>query len=294
MCCSGEDVSSNTVVVIAEPASNEPTPESDKKQAEEEEKKRKADEEAAAAAAAQRQRELENEQRRKREAEEEEARQTKAKEEEEARRRKEETEAAEAAAAKEAAAKEAAAKEAAAAAAAAAKEADGLPLTFRDASGAKTYTVNFKTKPLGMDFNNNTKPVKITKAFGAARKLGVSDGSCLIGVGSTDVEKLGFNEMLVVLKEKIAPLKAEGLTINFKDTSGQLTPIVFPTKPLGMDFDSGKQPIRIKGVNGASKSLGVQVNWVLASIDGTNVESMEFEQMLILLRSKIEVLPTKD
>lgn len=287
-CCACDEVSqSNTVVVIPEPTGNEHTPEDDVKKEVEVDKKRKAEEEAAAA---QKQRALVEESRKKREAEEEEARQRQEalklkqeeEEEEESRKRKE---AADMAVANEAAAREAAATE---------EAAKGLPLTFRDASGKKTYTVNFQTKPLGIDFNENATPVKVTQAFGAAKKVGVSVGSCLINIAGTDVEKLGFGDMLAVLKEKIAPLTPDGLTIDFKDASGQLHPIVFPTKPLGMDFDNGKQPIQIKAASGAARSLGVEAGWELSSIAGTNVEKMDFDQMVVLLRAKIEALPTKD
>lgn len=289
-CCAGDDANTNSVVIIAEPVLNDPraeeevpTGEDSLKQQVDAEQKRKAEE---AAEAARKQRELEEEARRNREAEEEERRTIealKAKQQQdevdEARRQKEAAEAAEAAAAQAAAARE--------------HTPDGLPLTFRDASGTKTYSVSFKTKPLGMDFTQNELPVKITKVFGAAKRLGVSEGSCLIDIAGTDVEKLGFADMLAVLKEKIAPLAADGLVVNFKDTDGQLRPIIFPTKPLGMDF-TDKHPVRITNVKGAAMNLGVEVDWVLASVDGADVETMEFDDFMATIRAKIEVLPTKD
>lgn len=189
-----------------------------------------------------------------------------------------------------------AAKEAAAPAAPEEPAADGasLPLTFRDLLGAKTYTVTFKTRPLCMNFNQSSKPVKVTNVFGPAKQLGVSEGSDLLDIGGTDVEKMDFAQVLEVLKEKIAPLTPEGLEIKFKDQSGQQRPIVFPTKPLGMDFDQGKKPIRIKKVHGAAQSLGVEAEWELLSIAGTDVEQMDFDKMLELLREKVGSLPTKD
>lgn len=294
-CCSCEEVGSNAVVVIAEPVASEHSPLDDVRREEEAERKRKADAEAAV----RKQRELEEEVRRKKIAAKEDARQRRealaVKDEdeedmEEECRRKEAAEASKAAATTAATARDIAAQETVVA-----KEvACVLPLTFRDVGGMNTYTVNFETKPLCMDFNQDKTPVKVTKAFGAAKRLGVSEGSCLIKISGINVEKLGFAEVLAMLKDKITPLTAEGLVIDFQDTSGQLRPIVFPSKPLGMDFDHGKQPIRIKSVQGVAQALGVEANWVLACVDGTNVENMQFDQVLLLLRAKIQALPTKD
>lgn len=178
--------------------------------------------------------------------------------------------------------------------ASAAPEAVGLPLTFRDAGGMKTYTVSFTTKPLGMDFHQNLKPVKVQKAFGAAKRLGVSEGSELIEIAGTNVEQLDFGAMLGVLKEKIAPLTPDGLVVNFRDQSGNQRSIVFPTKPLGMDFDKGRRPIRIKNVEGVALNLGVEKGWELMSVAGTDVEQMDFDKLLELLRAQIGSLPTMD
>lgn len=161
-----------------------------------------------------------------------------------------------------------------------------LPLTFRDASGANTYTVNFETKPLCMTFEQNANPVKIKKAFGTANKLGVSVGSELINIGGTDVEALDFGKMMEVLNEKVAPLTPDGLAIDFRDQSGKLRSIVFPTRPLGMLFIQGHRPSRIKSVEGTAQSLGVEANWELMRIDETDVEHLAHDHMLELLKAK--------
>lgn len=237
-----------------------------------------------------------------------EAQRRRAIEEEEVRRKTQ----AEEEAAREAAAKEAAAKEAAAqqnpeaggprtagsgepAAPMAPEAVDiGLPLTFRDASGAKTYTVKFTTKPLCMDFDNNTKPVRVTKSFGVAKRLGVLEGSDLIKVADTDVEQLAFMDILEKLSMKIEPLTPDGLVISFRDRAGTRRPIVFPTKPLGMDFQQDLRPVKIDSVAGIAESLGVQAGWELATIAGNDVEQMEFDKMLELLREQVAALPAMD
>lgn len=220
-----------------------------------------------------------------------------------------EEEAAKEAAAKEAAAKEAAAREAAAKEAAdkeaadkeaaakeaAAKEAEvpGLPLTFRDPSG-QTYSVTFTTKPLCMDFRNNTKPVKIAKSFGTAKRLGVLEGSELIKVDDTDVEELAFTKILGLISQKIAPLPADGLTISFRDGTGASKQIVFPTKPLGMDFETGRKPIKVEKSAGIAKSLGVLVGWEVVAVAGNPIEQLEFDKALELISEKIGALPARD
>jgi len=170
----------------------------------------------------------------------------------------------------------------------------GLLLTFREASSLRTYNVIFKTKPLCMLFNQNAQPVRVTKVFGSAKRLGVSEGSELISVGGTDVESLDFGKMLEVLTEKIAPLTPDGLEVSFRDQSGQHRPILFPTQPLGIDFDQGKRPIKIKHSLGAAQCLGVEPDWELTSVSGTNVEHMEFDKMLKLLQVQVGALPTTD
>jgi len=255
-----------------------------KQKEEDAEQRRKAAEEADAA-----QRRQEEEAKRKRTAEEEAA----------AQRQREEADKKKAAKEQVATEEEARRQKQAAEAAAAKEAACSLPLTFRDATGTKTYTVKFTTKPLGLDFNQDETPVRITKAFGAAKKLGVTEGSCLINIAGTDVEKHGFGEMLIVLKDGIAPLKPDGLVIDFRDTGGQLKSIVFPTKPLGMDFDNEHSlteggPVKVKSVHGSAQCLGVEADWVLTSIGGSNIENMDFDQIFVMLRAKMESLPSKD
>lgn len=170
----------------------------------------------------------------------------------------------------------------------------GLPLTFRDPGGLKTYSVEFKTKPLGIDFVKDAKPVRVEKAFCAAKSLGVQEGSELLSIGGINVEQMDFGQMLEVLRERLEPLQPSGLVIVFRGQGGQQRTIVFLTKPLGMDFNKGVKPIRVLHVQGAAESLGVEADWELVSIAGTCVEHMEFDGMLELLRVEIGSLPTKE
>lgn len=171
--------------------------------------------------------------------------------------------------------------------------ADGLLITFREPGGEKTYTADFKTKPLGMDFDRAAKGARVVKAFCAAKTLGVQEGSQILKIGDTDVENMDVEQMLGVLKERVEPLQPDGLAVVFRDQAGQLKTIVFPTKPLGMDFKVGQKPIRILKVQGAARSLGVQAEWEILSIAGADVEQMEFDKILELLQAKIISLPTK-
>jgi len=173
-------------------------------------------------------------------------------------------------------------------------ESPSLQLNFRDPSGAETYVVSFSTRPLGLDMDEHVKPVKITKVFGAAKQLGVQVGSELIGISGTDVQHMGYPEMLKILQGKIAPLPPDGVVTLFRDTSGAEQSIVFPTKPLGISFDEDSKPIKITAVSDAAHSLGVGVGFEITSIAGTNVEQMEFANFLELLKSKVSSLPSRE
>lgn len=173
--------------------------------------------------------------------------------------------------------------------------AGSLPLTFRDGCSKEVYTVRFQTKPLCIDFYDGSSPLKVSSAFGAAKRMGVSEGSELRGVARADVQTLGFARALEALKEKIAPLRPHGLEIGFRDKSGRPQPIIFPTQPLGMDLaDDGAQPFKIAKVHGVAKSLGVEVDWELTTIDSTDVEAMDFGEMVVLLLTKVESLSSMD
>lgn len=171
----------------------------------------------------------------------------------------------------------------------------GLPITFRDPTGAKTYTVSFTTKPLGMDFKHDQKPVKIINAIRAAKTLGVQEGSELLNIAGTDVEQMDFSKIIALLREKAALLQPDGLVIVFRDLSGQQKTVVFATQPLDIEFDQSKKPMKVAPLQrGAAHSHGVQANWELLSIAGTDVGQMEYDKVMELLQSQVGALPTKE
>ena len=63
---------------------------------------------------------------------------------------------------------------------------------------------------------------------------------------------------------------------------------------LGMDFSTGVTPVKILKAHGIAAKLGVEANWVVSNIAGTDVGAMDFDQMMVLLRSKVEPLPKMD
>lgn len=288
-CCYAGAGTDTAQIVVSENPESQPAPEL-KVQAVAEEKQaaeRAAEKQAADAAAA--------EERERRQAEEATQAEERRLQEErlQEQRSREEAEKKQAADAEEALRKEAEEKAKAAEAKAAAPKAepeDGVPMTFRVPGSAELRPLIFKNKPLGMEFNRST-PAKVVRSFGNARALGVQEGWELMNIAGTAVDTVDFNSMLETLKAKIEPLKQDGLILKFKTPDSGPKNVLFPARPLGMDFNHNSKPIKVTGVSGVAKEQGVRVDWELINIGGADVEDIEFGIVLQLLKEKISALP---
>lgn len=167
---------------------------------------------------------------------------------------------------------------------------DGLAVVFKEPGAVNLRTVVFYSQTLGMDFYHGFSPIKIRKASGAAKALGVKENWELMSIAGTNVETLEYDAIIEMFKIEIASLRP-GLTLEFSDPKhGARITVAFPRQPLGLEFDHGVTPIKITGASVAARLLGVHENLELVSIAGTNVENMDFNRSLDLLREHIASL----
>merc|ERR1712066_438100 len=78
-----------------------------------------------------------------------------------------------------------------------------------------------------------------------------------------------------------------GMTLGFRTPEGLVTQINFAERrpPLGMDFERAA-PVRVKRVihGGHAEELGVKQGWVVISVNGEDVETMEFNDVFARMR----------
>jgi len=75
---------------------------------------------------------------------------------------------------------------------------------------------------------------------------------------------------------------------------------IFTQRPMGVNFWGfeifGPLPMKVRSFTSDSyaRKLGVQKNWVIKSIAGTDVTGMKFKEAQAVLRSHMSTLPTQD
>lgn len=83
------------------------------------------------------------------------------------------------------------------------------------------------------------------------------------------------------------------LGMTFKLPGGEMRDVVFSRRPVGIEFDEGKVPIRIKGVLPGThgEELGVKPDWILAAVSGESVEGKGFDEVWTILQEGLGALP---
>lgn len=86
-----------------------------------------------------------------------------------------------------------------------------------------------------------------------------------------------------------------GLKLTFKDTNGSKRVITLTQAPLGLTFDK-KLPLEISSVNDEAKRQGVQVGWIILSINDQEIESsgITYAECFELLKMQAAQLPVNE
>lgn len=72
--------------------------------------------------------------------------------------------------------------------------------------------------------------------------------------------------------------------------------VQIPSKPLGVEFSKSKTkkgPVKVSSVcpDGCARTLGIEIGWVIKSIDGEDVKDKKFKEIQELMRSRLAGLP---
>lgn len=92
--------------------------------------------------------------------------------------------------------------------------------------------------------------------------------------------------------EKVKVSASSGLKLGFKLPDDSLREVVFASRPFGMMFCSST-PITVTEVQPTSHALelGIEVGWVLLSIEGEDVTAFSADAVRVLLRGRSKSLP---
>jgi hypothetical protein len=166
----------------------------------------------------------------------------------------------------------------------------GLPLTWETGNGKKTV---FATrKPLGLLFDKE-KPIRVIQdREGHGFDLGVREGWILTSINYVDIQWMNFDEQNRLLHTEVGKLPGS-IPLTFATPPDGMKTVWASQKPLGLIFEKDELPITISAVReGHSKDIGVQVGWVLKSINYKDVSVLNsFQEVDDILRAEVARLP---
>merc|ERR1711988_1320611 len=167
---------------------------------------------------------------------------------------------------------------------------NGVPLIWETTNGERAVYVT--RRPLGVQFRAEF-PLKVKREpVGHSKELGIEMGwilKCVNGIDVTRMTDIGkVNEILYrevgektlsveqwndALVESEFPAPSKGIPLKWDTPRGPRT--VYATKkPLGVQF-SAEFPLKIKrSPVGHGKDLGLEVGWILTSVNGIDVTAM--------------------
>jgi len=201
--------------------------------------------------------------------------------------------------------------------------ADGLVLRFRLPDGSERLVdFGMSNPPLGVDFKKTT-PMRVSKVYGLAARLGVQHGWELAGINGTRVLDWLPAEAFQLIKTKVygtsdkvartsrsANLNARNmgpdatcsgesavaaatcsLVLGFllPDGSEKTVSFMGERPPLGIAFKK-KMPITVRktAAGTASERLGVQEDWIVTTVNGEDISARtDFANVYKLLHAKL-------
>jgi len=91
------------------------------------------------------------------------------------------------------------------------------------------------------------------------------------------------------------PVPDGKVEFGFYDQEGKIQNFRFGTRPLGMNFDVEKMPIKIKSFKEGShaQECGVEVGMVLATIEGESLEDKKYSEAWTKIIETLKNLPAK-
>jgi len=153
-----------------------------------------------------------------------------------------------------------------------------------------------KRKPLGIKFDKEVFPIKITKENPGSHgeDLGIQPGWVLTKINYVDIGGMGFGPCDKLLHEEVGKLPGP-VTIPLVWDTGRGDKTVWASKrPLGLHFNKGTLPIKItKEMEGHGKDIGIEVGWSLKSINGidlTRYPSSQFQEVDDIFKGEVAKL----
>jgi len=144
--------------------------------------------------------------------------------------------------------------------------------------------LSFTKTPLGMDFKKKEyTTVRGVVADSHAAELGVKEGWVISTIDGEDMAGKDFDTFFSKLQMGAvkAALGIDGariLPIAFRLPNSSTKKVNFTKSPLGIEIGK-KEPTTVKGAAAGTQAalMGVQVGWVLTTINGENVEGKDFD-----------------
>lgn len=169
------------------------------------------------------------------------------------------------------------------------KKENGASVCFDTPGGEKT--VIFTRKPLGFDFEKSA-PIKVdqVQAGGHAAELGVDKGWTVKRINGEDMSGRDFETKFDHFVAALRVLPG-AVQLGFTDRNGQRELASFSRRPVGFEFDAAS-PIIVANVEPGSEAAaqGVQVGWMLQTINGEKVNEMDFNTQHTLLAEALKVI----
>jgi len=161
-----------------------------------------------------------------------------------------------------------------------------------------TQELSFVKTPLGMDFKaKDPAVVRGVTADSHAAELGVQVGWVISAINGDDMTGKDFETFFSKLQTESvkAALGVDGariLPIAFRLPDTSIKKVNFTKKPLGLEIGK-KDATTVKGAAAGTQAaqMGVQVGWVITTINGEDVEGKDFEYVFGKLCSVSKNLP---
>mmetsp|Transcript_32901 Transcript_32901/g.70581 ORF Transcript_32901/g.70581 Transcript_32901/m.70581 type:complete len:131 (+) Transcript_32901:326-718(+) len=85
------------------------------------------------------------------------------------------------------------------------------------------------------------------------------------------------------------------LELTFRVEGGSETPVIFNSRPLGLDL-MRQMPMKVKRAHagGMAEALGIKEGWALIKINGVNLEGKTLSQAQVILKHAALALPGDD
>jgi hypothetical protein len=172
-----------------------------------------------------------------------------------------------------------------------------VPLTWETGEtgmGKEKKTVFATRKPLGLLFDSEA-PIRVTgDRDGHGFDLGVRKGWVLAAINYVDVQWMTFDEQSRLLHSEVGKLPGS-IPLTFATPEGEMKTAWASQKPLGLIFEQNELPVTISAVRGHSKDIGIQVGWVLHSVNYKVVSELNsYEEVDAIIRSQVSTLSSAE